>query len=118
MQLVLIRLRIDSRSQKTLCFQSMKEVYDYVFAFASGITIISRFRLQILCLITFTSRLRLYFFCLITITKLLDYDYNIITLNSLFACCFLFFFKCIVYLSIYDIYVSYLFMKKISVQYL
>ena len=53
-------------------FQFMKEDYDYVIVFANGITITSRLRLQILCLIA--------------ITKLLDYDYNLIALNSLLAC--------------------------------
>ena len=42
-------------------FQLMKEDYDYVFVFASGV-------------ITF--RLWLQILCLITITKLFDYDYN------------------------------------------
>ena len=80
--------RTSSRLHKTVnhydydYFWFMKEDYDYMFGFASGITITSWFRLKFLYLIMITFGLRLQVFCLITITKLLDYDYNLIVLNS------------------------------------
>ena len=102
--------QISSRFQKNVIdcdynyFQFMIRDYDYTSIFVSLITITSSLWFKILYLIK--------------ITKLLDYDCNLIGLNSLPKCWFRFYFKCIVYLPLYDVHGIIIYEWKTSLQYI